>query len=383
MNLFHCGGNYMTDGLGVAVSTNLVYEENSSITYEEINQIMTTYTGSDIYHVTEDPLGDYIKHVDCWGKFLAVDKILITRVPTSSSQYNEYEEIVNYFKHQTSSYGTPYSIYRVNSPDGEPYTNSLILNKKVYVPLENSSADNAALNVYRKAMPGYEVIGFTGNWYSTDAAHCRVKGIADTNMLYINHIPITGIVTHPMDYKLSADITAYSGMSIKDSAVGIYYSINGGTFQFEPMTAAGENTYSGTITAQPEGTTVQYYIHAEDNSGRVSDYPLIGAGDPFLFTVNSDSINDKPEASFSATSKEVTAGTTIQFIDGSVNNPTEWEWTFEGGTPATSTEQNPEVTYDQEGAYSVIQTVTNESGSDTITRTAYITVEEKVGCGSY
>ena len=47
----------------------------------------------------------------------------------------------------------------------------------------NSSWDDS-LEVYRDALPGYEVLGFTGSWQSTDALHCRVRGIPD-----ITYIP--------------------------------------------------------------------------------------------------------------------------------------------------------------------------------------------------
>ena len=43
----------------------------------------------------------------------------------------------------------------------------------------NSSWDDEALEVYEEAMPNHEVLPFTGSWQSTDALHCRVKGIPD------------------------------------------------------------------------------------------------------------------------------------------------------------------------------------------------------------
>ena len=74
------------------------------------------------------------------------------------------------------------------------YTNSLILNSKVLVPQYgsiNSINDENALNIYREAMPGCEVIGFYNNtgspWYSEDALHCRTIGIFNPNMLHISH----------------------------------------------------------------------------------------------------------------------------------------------------------------------------------------------------
>ena len=64
----------------------------------------------------------------------------------------------------------------------QPYTNSIILNNKVLVPIENNSYDDDALASYAEALPGYEILGFTGSWESTDALHCRAKGIPDLEM---------------------------------------------------------------------------------------------------------------------------------------------------------------------------------------------------------
>ena len=47
----------------------------------------------------------------------------------------------------------------------------------------NSNWDDDAINTYELAMPGYEIIGVTGSWESTDALHCRVKGIPDLNYI--------------------------------------------------------------------------------------------------------------------------------------------------------------------------------------------------------
>ena len=75
-------------------------------------------------------------------------------------------------------------------PGNQPYTNSLILNEKILVPVTGGSWDDEALAVYEEALPGYDVIGFTGSWESTDALHCRVKGISDLQMLQIFHNPL-------------------------------------------------------------------------------------------------------------------------------------------------------------------------------------------------
>ena len=89
-------------------------------------------------------------------------------------------------------------------------------------------------------------------------------------------------------------------------------------------------------------------------------------------TVNANT--NPPVADFEASETEISTGTTITFTDLTENIVTSWSWTFEGGTPATSTEQNPTVTYDEPGEYTVTLTATNAYGSDVETKTAYINV---------
>ncbi len=81
-----------------------------------------------------------------------------------------------------------------------------------------------------------------------------------------------------------------------------------------------------------------------------------------------------PVANFSGTPLTLCAGGTVAFTDLSTNTPTSWAWSFTGGTPSTSTSQNPVITYNTAGTYAVTLTATNGSGSDGQTNNAYITV---------
>lgn len=67
--------------------------------------------------------------------------------------------------------------------------------------------------------------------------------------------------------------------------------------------------------------------------------------------------------------------TPIQFTDLSANNPTSWSWSFPGGSPATSTLQNPSVTYTSAGVYTVTLLSANVNG----TSTAYVSTISVVG----
>jgi PKD repeat protein len=93
-------------------------------------------------------------------------------------------------------------------------------------------------------------------------------------------------------------------------------------------------------------------------------------------------LSGKPVADFSASSTDIAAGGTVTFTDASTNTPTSWSWTFAGGTPASSSAQNPTVTYSTAGTYAVTLTATNSYGDGTITKNGYITVSDAQYCES-
>ncbi len=298
MKVVHTGGNMMQDGRGNGVSDDIVITESvaEGITEEQVYERMRDYLGIDPYHVTIDPQGDYIAHVDCWGKYLAPDKILLARVPESNPRYPYYEEVAEYFATTNCCWGYPYKVYRVDIPGGStlsPYTNSLILNKKVLVPMgSNSTYNEGALNIYRQAMPGYEVIGITNNsywdgWLNTDALHCRTRGVMDFNMFYVDH---RNVVFGEQEWQDSIAITskfiAYSGAELKQDSLLVYYSIDGGEYQTAAMTATGNpDEYVGYIKGYQAKSEVKYYVFGADESNRRYQQPVFGELDPHVFTI--------------------------------------------------------------------------------------------------
>ncbi|MDD4253969.1 MAG: PKD domain-containing protein [Methanofollis sp.] len=79
-------------------------------------------------------------------------------------------------------------------------------------------------------------------------------------------------------------------------------------------------------------------------------------------------------ADFTAEPTTGIAPLAVHFTDHSTGGPTSWAWDF--GDGETSTEQHPAHTYTAPGTYTVSLTVTNSGGSDTRTKTDYITVNE-------
>ena len=80
------------------------------------------------------------------------------------------------------------------------------------------------------------------------------------------------------------------------------------------------------------------------------------------------------KADFSSNKTTVCAGETVQFFDASYNEVSGWTWTFNGGSPASSTLEDPTVVYNTPGIYEVQLTATDGNNNDTETKTAYIRV---------
>ena len=83
-------------------------------------------------------------------------------------------------------------------------------------------------------------------------------------------------------------------------------------------------------------------------------------------------------ADFNASATTVALGGSVNFTDNSFGEIVSWSWTFEGGTPSTSTQQNPSnITYNEAGDYSVSLTISDAQGNtETLTREDYIHARE-------
>ncbi len=87
-----------------------------------------------------------------------------------------------------------------------------------------------------------------------------------------------------------------------------------------------------------------------------------------------------PIADFTDRKLTICSGTTIHFKDASWGGDvTNWQWTFNGGTPANSNIQNPVIQYNVPGIYDVTLIVGNSSGNDQLTRTAFVEVLADTG----
>lgn len=154
------------------------------------------------------------------------------------------------------------------------------------------------------------------------------------------------------------------------------------------FTATLENPPSGSFSiSYPEGQSLESFPDSLPIVITVNNVPL-GAytlnlkgegpnGTPVHFRESTVEVVPlpPPEADFMASETEICVDVAVDFTDMTLFNPISWQWTFEGGEPETSTEQNPSgILYADEGSFDVTLVVTNATSSDTLTRTDYITV---------
>ena len=85
-------------------------------------------------------------------------------------------------------------------------------------------------------------------------------------------------------------------------------------------------------------------------------------------------------AAFSVDETDPCDGTSVNFTSTSIGDVSTWSWTFEGGDPATSTEENPEVSYETAGNYDVTLVVTDaDNNTAEIVKDDFITVHNCTG----
>jgi agmatine/peptidylarginine deiminase len=253
-NLNVQGGNWMSDGMGNALSSAMVYAQNGNLTPTQVQERVHSFLGVDNYLVTQGFGGYDFAHIDTWAKLLNPGKILVKRYNPPNP---EMEALAYYLSTLKSSYGRPYEIIRIDNDYTTSYTNSLILNNKVLVPInDNHPLDSLALLTYQEAMPGYEVLGFGPAWGPGNALHCRTMGITDRYMLRITHIPLFDQENDGQDYQVQALVHAYSNTNLVAGMPQLFWKIAGGNYNIVTMNHTTGDSFLAYIPQQPDNTDI-------------------------------------------------------------------------------------------------------------------------------
>ena len=324
-DLMATGGNFMSDGMGTAFSSELIVDENSGgyawegfdgnvyypdHTIEEIINTLEEFMGIDNYIIMENLPYDGIHHIDMHMKLLNEETLLIAEYPEGVADGPQIEANIQYvLENYSSAFGTPYEVIRIPSPPSSSgnypdnngyyrtYTNSVFVNNTVLVPFYRTEYDTIAQRIYKEALPGYNIVGIDvdnqgENLISySGAIHCITHSVGVNEPLLIQHQELED--SYPIEqYNVSASIQHQSGIA----SATLFWTTNlEQGYQSLSMTNTDGNNWSAFIEENLSApNSVYYYIEATANSGKTLSRPLPAPEAYFKFNIleqNNASLN--------------------------------------------------------------------------------------------
>lgn len=311
-DLVNTGGNFMSDGLGTAFASELILEENASgnpygvsVKNEtQIDQIMMDYMGIENYIKMPTLPYDEIHHIDMHMKLLDEETLLVSKYPTGVADGPQIEANINYvLSNFESAFSTPYKIKWIDAPPStsgsypdtggyyRTYSNSVIINKTILVPVYRPQVDAIALSRYQELMPGYTIVGIDVDnsgenlIASLGAIHCITHTIGVADPLLIVHQPIQEAISGS-SVIINASIKHISGIQ----TASVFWRVVGSTnFNESPMIYGSDSNWSVSLIIPTSGSSVEYYIHAQAISGKSLNRPIV-APEGF-WTINAESLS--------------------------------------------------------------------------------------------
>jgi PKD repeat protein len=187
-----------------------------------------------------------------------------------------------------------------------------------------------------------------------------VGDVEDYGVMISDNVAEVSIAVAPSSNITYATATTFTATPVNGGATPTYvWYLNG-------IVVGGEISSTYVTSTLVDGDEV----HCEMTSN------LSGViASPASSNVITMTVTGAPLSDFSVSQTQSCTSSPLQFTDESLLDPTSWNWTFTGGTPNVSTDQNPSVSYAAPGTYEVVLTASNGSGAGTTeTKTDYITI---------
>ncbi len=313
------GGNWMSDGIDIGFSSELIIDENDgnggqSLNYpnHSINEIDNLYQDwmgiNDYIKMTVLPYDD-IHHIDMHMKLLDEETLLIGEFPTGVSDGPQIEANIQYIlSNYQSTFGTPFKIVRIPMPpstsggyaDGtwngayyRTYANQIFVNKTILLPVYRTEYDTTALRILGEQLPGYNIVPIDvdnngQNLISNGGAiHCITHSVGVDDPMYILHQPLEDTYDETNPYSVSATVKHRTGIT----AATLHYTTNlGSGYQSVSMMNLGNDMWGANIPPQFAGTTVYYYVEGTATSGKQMTRPITAPDGYWKFDVLGGSV---------------------------------------------------------------------------------------------
>ncbi len=265
---------------------------------EQVDDIMHDFLGIEQYIKFEKLPFDGIHHIDMHMKLLDEETLLVGEFPGAVSDGPQIEANLQYLlANQSTSFDNAYRIIRMPMPpcsngqwpddcqaaEYRTYTNALFVNKTVLVPTYGIPLDDVALDIWERALPGYNIVGLNSSdiIFAGGAIHCITKEIGTADPLWIAHPRITELCT---DINAVFRVVAEHKSGISQLEL-FYRTDSSAAFQSISIPSYADSLYEIDLGFFPLETTVQYYIKATANSGKVMTRPITAPAGYYSFEV--------------------------------------------------------------------------------------------------
>lgn len=337
------GGNCLLDGAGFLATSDAIYAANA----DRYGQI--TWDGEDINYTNKTPLSkqalrdslSYLLnlrkisvlpalkydggtgHIDLYADMWDENSFVFSAFPEACSNWADYkttakniDSLCSYVSIHNDNYKKQYipfpkmdngsdftSQVTYNSRYTRTYSNHTFVNDIIVQPVFSNVVNNeptaewdkAAMDVLRKAYPGYRIFPIDVRSFDGlgGAIHCITKQIPAQNPIRILHHAITGDANkYNKQIPITATITNRSGIA----SATCYWRLEGEeNWQSVALTANG-NDFSGTIDLSEvsyyDGVRIQYYVSATSNNGKTITKPMTAPEGYYNFYIGIVGIND-------------------------------------------------------------------------------------------
>jgi len=375
-----------------ASCADLILQNVSSVSWSNsIDNNANTYAQSKImsYSIKNSALTSATVYAKIYGKL------------SSTSSYTLLTTTSNVAISASSTFAQTYQVTGLNTQGIYDFKIELYNQSNSFLNTCNSTVNSVLGGQYFEsvasdALPDYCTSGLGGSYFD-------ISGVSITNTTLSNTASRSGAVTSDGSYYTLFPATGSTTCTL---TAGSLYTLNVSTSGSDNLSAWIDFNQDKALQANewiqvsPTGTAVanasvnfivpntavtgqtrlrirsNYYYNTNGSSNACTQF-YSGCTEDYNISIAAP-VLAKPVANFIASQTSVSIGSTVQFYDITTGAPASWKWTFTGGTPTSSTLQNPSVVYNTAGTYAVKLVVANSLGTDSITKTTFITVVNTV-----
>ncbi|MEZ7892826.1 MAG: agmatine deiminase family protein [Candidatus Wallbacteria bacterium] len=279
------GGNFQTDGHGVAIVTDVVFDPSQggdpNMTREQFEKYMKDYFGMKKVIILKQMKRDGTGHVDMFSKLLDDKNFIVGEYKTPADgapgNYEILAANVKTLENETNGLGEKFIVTRIPMPkyDGTSYshTNSVFVNDLVMVPVYNKGTDDEALGIYRKILPNHTVKGYDCRDIITanGAIHC-ITQLVMADPLQIKNARTRAVSNSSFDITFNIDTKRV----LNNEKVLVHWS-NDKSGTFVPVTAGATNNpleFKAEINGADSNKEIYYFITVEALDGTTARMPI-------------------------------------------------------------------------------------------------------------